>query len=518
MDGTVVCWGLNTNGQLGNGSTTLSNVPVVVTGLTGVRQVRAGLRHACAVLSAGGVRCWGENLWSQLGDGTTTDRTTPVTVAALASARWVSAYDHHSCAITSDNRVFCWGYNPFGEAGGGTEARPTPARVTSLSRVVDLQSGDSSNIGTGGGTACRCALECPGASVGRTCPGGGTLKCWSGRTTGNEYGQLADGTTLPHVLPTAGMGLTDVVQFSLMSLHACAVRTNGTVACWGYNAHGQLGDGTAAHRSVPVTVTGVVRATQVGVGSNHSCAIVARGAESQVWCWGYNRNAALGSLEMIDSPIPRHVRGINDAADLRVLADSTCVRRTAGAVEGEVWCWGRNHRGQLGNGYLSPSAPPGPVIAASSMPSEALPQRGVEALRCTYEGCWARQTSGTSIGWGAPIGINRAAPLAFFNTVADYDLNGANNANCVIRTTGVTECIGYNEFGNNGNGMLTYYDGTYRTVAGDFTVLDMPPAHGGPCAIERAGTVACWGWTGNGALLAAGIDGLTRTPAEIAPP
>ena len=128
------------------------------------------------------------------------------------------------------------------------------------------------------------------------------------------------------------------------------------------------------------------------------------------------------------------------------------------------------------------------------------------------------RASGTWVVWGQQLGSNRANPSTFFNTVAELDLNGANNSTCVIRTTGVTECNGYNEFGNNGNGMLAYFDSTFRTVTGDYVLLDMPGFYGNPCAVERAGTVACWGWTGNGALLAAGVDGITRSPALIPPP
>jgi alpha-tubulin suppressor-like RCC1 family protein len=517
MNGSVVCWGLNANGQVGNGATTNVSVPTAVTGLTGVRQVRAGLRHVCAVLTAGGVRCWGENIWSQLGDGTTTDRSTPVAVAGLAASRWVSAYDHHSCAITSDNNVSCWGYNPLGEAGGGTEARSTPARVAGLTDVVDLQSGAVSNIGTGGGTAWRCALSCAGGSN-RACPSGGTVRCWSGRTTGNEYGQLGDGTNTTHTVPAPVTGLTDATRIAAMYLHACAVRTNGTVACWGYNTSGQLGDGTVTNRNTPVTVPGLSGAVEVGVGSGHSCAIVASGSERQVWCWGYNFHGELGVGNMVDSRVPQRVTGVADAADLRVLANATCVRRTAGAQAGQVWCWGRNIESQLADGSNTNRFSPGAVTTNASTVTMPIPLTTVTGIRCSYYGCWAQQSGGTWVVWGSHLGSNRAATTTAFNNVVDYDLNGSNNGSCVIRTTGVTECVGYNEFGNNGTGMLAYYDGTYRTVAGDYIVLDLPSAYAGPCAVERGGTVACWGWTGNGALLAAGLDGLTRTPALIAPP
>ena len=107
-DGTMKCWGYNTYGQLGDGTTTDRTTPVEVSGITTATSIALGLQHSCAVLTNSSVMCWGRNRYGQLGDGTTTDRITPVEVAGITTATSIALGASHSCALLTDGTMKCW--------------------------------------------------------------------------------------------------------------------------------------------------------------------------------------------------------------------------------------------------------------------------------------------------------------------------------------------------------------------------------------------------------------------------
>jgi alpha-tubulin suppressor-like RCC1 family protein len=120
--GGVKCWGRNTDGEVGDGTTTERHLPVAVVGLSsGVASVSAGVYHACAVTSAGGVKCWGDNLYGELGNNSTNESHVPVDVAGLASGVLsVSAGRYSTCAVTAAGGVKCWGKNLYGQLGNNS--------------------------------------------------------------------------------------------------------------------------------------------------------------------------------------------------------------------------------------------------------------------------------------------------------------------------------------------------------------------------------------------------------------
>jgi alpha-tubulin suppressor-like RCC1 family protein len=235
-EGTVKCWGSNSHGQLGDGTTTDRSGPTDVVGLpSGVVQLAAGDEHTCAVTTAGGVLCWGRNNAGQLGDGTTKDRTAPVAVGDLASGvRLVAASTHDTCAVTTAGGLLCWGDNKHGQVGdGSTTDRRAPVKVADLASGVD---------GVALGSDHACAVTDAGAAL-----------CWGD----NAKGQLGDGTTVHRTKPTPVKGLQSGVHEIVAGWsHSCALAAEGTPMCWGGNTMGQLGDGLAKRvRLTPNPVT-----------------------------------------------------------------------------------------------------------------------------------------------------------------------------------------------------------------------------------------------------------------------
>ena len=357
-DGSVWCSGDNSKGQLGDNTTGGSDSPVQVHGvgnagiLTDIIDVAAGDKHSCAATGSGDVLCWGDNPKGQLGDGTTDGKQVPVKTLGLVGVTSVVAGQQFTCARQDDNSVWCWGDNSARQLGQGTDSgdKNAPVRVLGPGGVGFLTGiGD---IAAGRDWACGI----------KTGDGSGSVWCWGK----NDKGQLGNGAPTGQVAtPVQVTGLTNVVHLDAGDTHTCAVRSDGTVWCWGKNDKGQLGDNSTDDSAVPVQVRGpggvgfFAGAGSAGCYVAFSCAAKTDGS---VWCWGEDIKGQLGDgPPLADSLTPVQVAGAagppTTLASGKNMSEGSGVdvHACVGRTDGTVFCWGKGGNGELGDGNRTDS-------------------------------------------------------------------------------------------------------------------------------------------------------------------
>jgi RHS repeat-associated protein len=405
-DGTVWSWGNNYEGQLGDGTTSGSAcafgignychpTPEQVTVITGMTQVAAGGFHSLALKSDGTVWAWGLNAEGQLGDGTTGGSTcgntvchpTPEQVPGLSGVKAVAAGHEFSIALKSDGTVWAWGMNNAGEVGNGTVSSnaclciDAPTQVTGLSGIASVAAGIS---GYNGDDKHVLALKSDGS-------------VWAWGYDG--AGQVGDGTVGSGICacidaPVQVPGLSGIAGVAAGGNHSLALRADGTVFAWGSDAYGELGNGTSISQptsqgcwclTAPVQVTGLSAVISISAQDGESSAIT---SDNTVWDWGTNGsgelglgtnvgpqscNPSFGGGSIACGTAPQHVTSPNETVELATGSLYSLALR----ADGTVWDWGTNDLGELANGTVATSgcycvATP----AASLMTGVALPPVG----------------------------------------------------------------------------------------------------------------------------------------------
>ncbi|MFH1808456.1 MAG: hypothetical protein ABIJ09_06920 [Pseudomonadota bacterium] len=529
--GDVMCWGYGS--LLGDQWGSNSDNPVAVClgdssevstcePLTGTLDLVAGSDHSCALLADRTVRCWGSNYPYTTGDGladtSTRDGAVPVctrgarqndacSLEALSSVLQLSAGNRHTCALRDDGTVWCWGSNNRGQLGdGSTEDRRNATQVCGsgtrlggdcvpLSNVVEVHAGFSHT----------CAVRRVDVTTTE-------VICWGeGRN-----GELGAGPGALAVYPTevcaSGSGnacapLSGIVSITAGAVHSCALLDTGEVWCWGSGLLGQLGNGDLdENRSaspVPVCargrqsdgtcehLQGVVALASAGW---NTCALLVSGS---MVCWGDNQFGQVGSgLVPVDyrgiaypllNPTPVCISGrgiscepLSNVVSMDIGPSHACALTSAG----ELWCWGRNDRGQLGDGTW-----------AEAGCNDYIYSSGVTLIPSACRFLPVRVC-----GEGAGPGCT---PLQGVRSVRTGDTH-----TCAILQDGELRCWGDNRSAQLGDGtsVSSYLpqrvwnqdsSGSLSALTG---VVGLSLATSSTCALRQDGTVWCWGLSWYGEL------------------
>ncbi|MBI3889659.1 hypothetical protein HY312_03770 [Candidatus Saccharibacteria bacterium] len=346
------CWGNNTKGQVGTGDTMdrikptspMSTVGIVTT------KVAAGDQHTCSIAN-GQLYCWGDNTYGQIGIGSSGP--SPVLTPTLVSyfngktVTDVSAGKTTTCAI-ADGQAYCWGDNTTKQLGDGTfTARSSPVAVSG-----------GSNVLTGK------AITSISAGVTHTCAvANASAYCWGSNSSaatglGTTSG-IADPTRVSggSAAASAGNITAAVTQISAGNGFSCAI-INGVVNCWGLSTRGQTGTGTTAVKTVPTLVSGGAGsqlATHISTGDTHACAVM----QNDTLCWGDNTNGQIGNGVANATPVLSPVLiGGGDLVGRASVVTSAGGTSSCSLANATIQCWGSNTKGQLGNDSLTNSTLP----------------------------------------------------------------------------------------------------------------------------------------------------------------
>jgi len=379
-----------------------------------IEQFATGSEFQC-VLKLGKIYCKGDNVYGQLGIGNSQSDFdfTLIEVSDLPESDrkfiHVVAGEDHACAITASGRAYCWGDNSYGELGDNTyHNRNKPSLVD----ISDLGNIKFTNIATRDVHTCAITDS-------------GKIYCWGF----NYYCELGDGDcrssriyskSKPVLVDTSNVGNVQFNAVSLGELHTCAIATNGKTYCWGRNDSGQLGNSDVYRlfdqpTLVDTNSIGNIKFSTLTAGSLHTCAITPSG---NIYCWGNNVYGQLGDGSNVDStkPVLVNTSEIGDIKFVSISAGSwhTC----AIAINGKTYCWGLNKEGKLGDGTkISKNKP---VLVNSSSYGDniefiQIALYGYQSCAVTREAdihCWGSQSLCPEI---FPRSIGRICKYQTFN-------------------------------------------------------------------------------------------------------
>lgn len=365
----VYCWGRDRGGSLGGpaagscaltptGTAACAVVPQLVGGGIQFQTISVGTAHACGLDAAGAAYCWGTNTNGQLGNGTRSNSQLPVAVVGGQQFTSITSGTLHSCGIATDASTYCWGDNFRLELGApSAETCGTPARACSTMPIRVQTTVAFKSVQAG--LTSVCALDATGGAW-----------CWGT----NLVAGLGDNTRLGRATPVAVLGGLTFASISTGAIHTCALTPAGAAYCWGDNGFAReigIGSATPALVLVPAAVVGGGTFTSISASRandvfTHACALTSAGG---VYCWGSDVSGELGvaagpetcpfgTLTPTCSSRPLLVASPLAFRSIAVGLEESC----GVAMDGEMYCWGGNDVGQLGDGTTTGKSSPSHVL------------------------------------------------------------------------------------------------------------------------------------------------------------
>jgi alpha-tubulin suppressor-like RCC1 family protein len=480
-DGTLLSWGLNDDGQLGNNSTLRVNAPVQVLGpngigfLTGVESITASWYHNAALKGDGNVYVWGSNWCGEMGNGSIKPQLVPLLVSSLLPAVKIGSGAQSVMISTRDDEIYWWGTNYFNE----TAIARTPVQVLQDNGGSTGPLTGALDIAAGGGHALVRKTD---------------QTAWS---FGDDYkGQLGfdSATDVSAAKKITFTGVQNIAAIAAGERFSLALKTDGSIWSFGLNDTSQLGNGSWSNSTTPSGVTMTLgSAIEIAAGNYHGLAIKTDGT---LWAWGLNDRGQAGKPVATDIvlPVPAQVSGFTNASKISAGSNHSLVLKG----DGTVWAFGYNGDGQLGNGNRTDSAIPVQVQGEGGLGFLT----GVSAVACGSQHNLALKIDGTVASWGSNnygalgdrmnSGWSSAVPVAVYGLSGITAVAAGPNYGLALKSDRTVWAWGQNNFGQLGNG--TALDSNFPVKVPSLS--DIASIHAGDSfafAVKTDGTVWAWG-------------------------
>ena len=326
-NGNLWAWGANTYGQLGNGTTIDSALPVQISDGTVFKEVSAGVQFSVALDQEGNIWTWGYNEDGQLGNGTNNNSTTPKKLTTSVKFKTISAGNWHVMAIDVSGYLWTCGYNLQGQLGND--------EVVSSNTLQKIHATTTYKAIAAGGYHSM-AIDTSG-------------KLWAWGA--NRKGQLGNGANLISYDPVQIKAGTTFTAVAAGDYHTMAIDSAGNLWTWGENEYGQLGNGTTTNSSLPVQVKQGTKFKAISAGGDHSLAIDNSG---NLWSFGHNEYGQLGNGKIIDSSLPVQIK---PGTTFKEISAGGLYTMTIDSI-GNTWGWGYNGNGRIGDATTETSSIP----------------------------------------------------------------------------------------------------------------------------------------------------------------